>query len=103
MADRTVTNQLKELKLCNNFYLLGYCSGGKTCKHKHDYKLTAQQKTALRFVARLSPCWQGLACDDPKCVSGHKCINGLGCKNENCRYNEEMHTVDLNIVKTIKI
>lgn len=102
-ADRALTYRVKELKLCNNHYLQGFCNGGKLCKHRHDYQPTAEERNALRFVARLSPCWSGLSCNDPKCVSGHKCLHGTSCKNDNCRFDDDMHNVDLTVVKTTRV
>ncbi|KAG8526778.1 uncharacterized protein KY384_008207 [Bacidia gigantensis] len=94
----TLVSQMKPKKLCNLHYLAGVCNYSD-CKHSHSESLDGKKLDALRVVARLAPCSQGLYCDDELCFSGHRCprdpcINGDG----RCWFPLEMHNVDTKIV-----
>jgi hypothetical protein len=91
---------LRALQLCNSFHLLGKCYFQDTfgeCHHDHKKKLSALQKTALRAVARQTPCQSGLSCNDPDCLHGHRCTRD-NCDISQCRFSSAMHDVDTNIV-----
>ena len=87
---------LKPKKLCNTHHLAGYClfaRYGKRCKFDHDKTLNRQEIVALRFIARLSPCNQGLGCDNVNCIFGHQCYRPY-CPRNDCDFPPEMHGVD---------
>lgn len=91
---------LKNWKLCNPFHLLGRCpykENHGSCQHGHGEKLNDKLSQALRAVARQSPCQYGLYCNDPDCISGHRCFRD-NCSRTNCRFPPDMHNVDINVV-----
>ncbi|KAB5515142.1 hypothetical protein GE09DRAFT_586324 [Coniochaeta sp. 2T2.1] len=94
-------NSMKASKLCNNFHLLGNCpfpsSGPRRCTHNHGERLSPKQMTALRAVARLSPCPSGLNCGAPDCIFGHRCVRH-NCVTGDCWFDKSMHGVDTGIV-----
>ncbi|KAK0361064.1 hypothetical protein LTR91_026590, partial [Friedmanniomyces endolithicus] len=62
--DREEVIRLKKLKMCNQHYIGGGCchyNAGKSdkCPHKHEVKVTAQERYFLRVVARETPCKKG--------------------------------------------
>lgn len=75
---------LKQHKFCNQFHILGSCSWGGSCTHKHEPRLVEKDVVDLMWIARLSACPKGLQCDDESCVNGHRCphrnCTGWGCK-----------------------
>lgn len=85
---------LKQNKFCNLFHILGSCSYGETCTHKHGPKLKGEEVTDLMWIARLSSCQKGLGCDDENCVSGHRCPQKI-CTVQGCKF---PHDVDTRIV-----
>jgi hypothetical protein len=94
---QTDISNLKREKLCNAYQLQGYCRFVK-CTHKHGPRLQGKQLEALRFVARLKYCGNGLACNDEFCTSGHQCPH-KGCTGkDSCRFPKVMHGVDTEIV-----
>lgn len=113
--DRDEVQRLKKLKMCNQHYIGNGCchynaNKANKCPHRHDVKLTQQERYWLRVVARETPCKKGFECDDVKCIYGHRCpfplategtMRGSGmCLNgENCRFSQHMHGVDTKIVK----
>ena len=101
-VSHTIVNSLRARKLCNNYHLLGDCSAGDLCKHEHGNKLSPQQLQALRYLARLNPCYYGLSCDDEYCIAGHRCIRDY-CHTSECKFARAMHDVDTTIVETIKV
>lgn len=88
---------IRPLKLCNNYHLLGSCYQGKSCSHKHGEKLGPRKLAALRALSRSAACPWGLDCDDPDCIGGHRCVRP-NCKRGICQFSEEMHDVDTKIV-----
>jgi hypothetical protein len=90
---------LKQHKFCNQFHILGSCSWGEGCTHKHNRRLVDQDVIDLMCIARLSVCAKGLKCEDEYCVSGHRCTT-RGCTGPEggCKFGEEMHGVDTRIV-----
>ncbi|KAJ5207466.1 hypothetical protein N7491_001904 [Penicillium cf. griseofulvum] len=85
---------LKQHKFCNQFHILGYCSWGDTCTHKHEPRLVEQDVVDLMSIARLSACPKGLQCDDWSCVNGHRCPH-RSCVGRGCKF---PHGVDTKIV-----
>ena len=92
----TLVTMMKQKKLCNSYYLAGGCPYLK-CVHPHNEKLNEKQLAALRIVARLAPCKQGLSCDDEVCFSGHQCPREY-CNRLDCWFPPEMHDVDTKVV-----
>ncbi|KAI4718384.1 hypothetical protein E4T48_05388 [Aureobasidium sp. EXF-10727] len=107
-------NRLKKLKLCNAYHLRRDCPypDGK-CEHDHLYKCNAKELETLKLVARMSACIHGSECSDAKCIYGHRCpfpeskesgTKAKPCINgENCRFPPEMHKMDLQAVRRLKI
>lgn len=91
---------LKRQKLCNQYHLLGSCSFGDSCTHKHGPALSPQGILDLTYIARLSVCSTGILCDDARCTSGHRCPQA-NCSERNCRFPAIMHRVDTKIVTTL--
>ena len=90
-------HDIKALKKCNNYRLLGHCYNGSHCSHEHGAKLNTRELAALRAIARTNPCNSGLDCDDPECINGHRCIK-QNCIKAICRFSRAMHDVDTRIV-----
>ncbi|KAK4075231.1 hypothetical protein Purlil1_12721 [Purpureocillium lilacinum] len=93
--------KLKQRKLCNHFHLLGMCEYQTKygeCQHEHGAKLPPKQISALRAVARQSPCPSQLNCSDPDCIFGHRCTRD-NCVPQACWFSEAMHHVDTQICK----
>lgn len=90
---------LKLRKLCNRFHLTGRCpyQANGRCYYEHGDRLAQRYRAALLAVSRLSPCIVGLGCDDPDCISGHRCAR-RDCHAENCLFPPEMHGVDAQVV-----
>lgn len=94
---RAEVKLLKSRKLCNEHHILGNCRY-RGCLFKHGTRISGGSLQALRHVARLSSCPQGLLCSEPNCILGHRCTRD-GCKNSNgCFFPAEMHGVDARIV-----
>lgn len=116
--DKDEVARLKKIKMCNQHYIgQGCChwNAGKAdkCPHRHDVKLTSQERYWLRVVARETPCKKGAYCDDVKCIYGHRCPfpvanegssrgSGMCLNGDHCRFPRDMHGVDTKIVKTIR-
>ncbi|KAI7017328.1 hypothetical protein KC355_g3723 [Hortaea werneckii] len=117
--DKDEVQRLKRIKMCNQHYIgQGCChyNAGRSdkCPHRHDIKLTPQERQWLRVVARETPCKKGTECDDVKCIYGHRCPfpvategssrgSGMCLNGENCRFPRDMHITDTKIVKTTRI
>lgn len=69
--DKEEVDRVRKMKLCNVHFLRGDC-GYDPCTHSHNKKLSKSEMAALKTVARMVPCRQGSACDDPKCMYGHR-------------------------------
>lgn len=69
--DKEEVDRVRKMKLCNVHFLRGDC-GYDPCTHSHSKKLSKTEMAALKTVARMVPCRQGSACDDPKCMYGHR-------------------------------
>lgn len=93
--DRDFTQHLyQNLKLCNNFYLKGYCPYGSKCEFDHSQNLTPIQLDTFRSKARSSSCRTSF-CQDPTCCLGHLCPRGGSCNINLCKFAPEMHNPDL--------
>ena len=90
---------LKKQRLCNPYHILGNCNWGD-CHHPHGARLTGPKLEALKHIARMSPCPNGLECQDEHCISGHRCMK-VNCVIFLCRFGKEMHGVDTVIDKTM--
>jgi hypothetical protein len=91
-----VGNLIRE-KLCNAYHLQGRCPFNN-CTHKHGARVQGKQLEALRFIARLRWCGNGVRCSDESCISGHQCPH-KGCTGKgSCRFPKEMHGVDTKVV-----
>lgn len=88
---------VKSRKLCHRFHLMGKCYFDVGCHYNHGDRLPPREREALVAVSRLSPCLVGLWCDDPNCVAGHRCAR-RECQVENCKFPDEMHGVDTQVV-----
>lgn len=101
--DRNMVKQVKALKMCNVHFLRGDCPY-ETCSHDHFYKPSKNELATLRYIARMAPCRMGSECDDAKCIYGHRCPAGNPCAfGDTCRFPDEMHNMDLTVVKGIKV
>ena len=96
--NQNLVGGIKGRKYCNNYHLLGECPyyGEYGCRHEHGDRLKGAQLNTLRYIARLTPCKAGLACDDPECFWGHKCVHG-NCNVLDCRFSSDMHSVDTKV------
>lgn len=97
LSSKSKLEVLKKHKFCNQFHILGSCSYGEVCTHKHGRKLLGQDVTDLMLIARLSACPRGLRCDDERCVSGH-CCPREDCDGYDCKFPRELHGIDNRIV-----
>ncbi|KAE9983534.1 hypothetical protein BLS_004116 [Venturia inaequalis] len=71
--DKAEVDRVRKLKMCNVHYLRHECPYGDKCTHKHDRSPTKSDLETLRVVARMAACRNGSACDDTKCIYGHRC------------------------------
>jgi len=106
--DKNEVNRVKKIHMCNIHYLRGDCPYGDDCSHDHAYKPSKNEFTTLKYVARMTPCRFGMECDDLKCIYGHRCpLSREGYKDcyfkENCRFEPDMHGIDTNVVKTVRV
>jgi hypothetical protein len=110
--DKAEVDRVKKMKLCNVHFLRNGCPFGSGCSHKHESKPSGDELTTLRLVARMTPCVNGSGCNDVACIYGHRCPYPLSRTNKvsksclfgtECRFPEELHDVDLNVVKTLVI
>jgi hypothetical protein len=64
---------IKPKGFCNNFYLLGSCERGPSCKMDHDTKLTPEEIEVHRHQARSTLCLSGPMCERYGCYLSHHC------------------------------
>lgn len=57
-------------KFCNNYAITGYCTKDY-CDYNHKLKPTLDEKKALSFLMRQSPCTYGQDCTLEDCIYGH--------------------------------
>ncbi|OCK93109.1 uncharacterized protein K441DRAFT_567191 [Cenococcum geophilum 1.58] len=111
--DKEEVNRVKNIKMCNVHFLRGECPFGDNCTHVHRYNPTPTEVATLRLVARMAPCQNGSACEDVKCIYGHRCPapeakpgvkGGKNCIfGDKCKFPVELHALDTNVVKTTVI
>lgn len=112
--DKTEVDRIKKLKLCNVHFLRQECPYEMQCTHKHTYQPNRSEIATLRLVARMSPCSMGSACQDYKCIFGHRCPAPPSNKKvpkgtrsciftDTCKFPVELHDIDTNVVKTLVI
>jgi len=75
---------------CWNHYLGLGCPFPDRCGHSHVRVLSADEMTALRFIAQGFRCQQGHKCKNPTCYYGHRC-QVTGVCNGNCGFTPEEH------------
>ncbi len=92
-ASSATVNAIKPRKLCNNYHLRDFCTN-PYCTYEHGNPLSPAESDALRFLARQVPCAESTYCEDPLCLFGHRCINGVKCNKYSCRFSDDMHGVD---------
>ncbi|KAI9890944.1 MAG: hypothetical protein M1814_003445 [Vezdaea aestivalis] len=101
--DRNTIKQVRGLKLCNSHFLRGDCPYDP-CSHDHFYKPSKAETNTLRYIARMAPCRHGSACSDVRCIYGHCCPAGDPCAfGDSCRFPDDMHNMDTNVVRAIKV
>lgn len=100
--------RIKKMKLCNIFYLQGKNSCDGSCHHSHVYPLKSHEKSILKEVARMTPCYYKTECDDPGCIYGHRCPQNKADKKDcyyqsDCRFTGWGHGIETKVVKTQQI
>lgn len=112
--DKAEVDRMKKLKLCNVHFLRKECPYDMQCSHRHTYQPSRSEIAILRLVARMSPCSMGSACQDYKCIFGHRCPAPPSNKNvpkgtkscifaDTCKFPLELHGIDTNVVKTLVV
>ena len=124
--DKSEVKRVQKIHMCNVHFLRNDCSYGDDCSHSHSYKPNKNELLTLRCVARQTPCHFGTACDDIKCIYGHRYVfltprsvftsPTLYCRcpfsyegtqecrfGENCRFDKSMHGLDTKVVRTTKV
>ncbi|RDW94473.1 hypothetical protein BP5796_00236 [Coleophoma crateriformis] len=88
-----VKNRTGNDKLCNNYFLRGYCPKGDGCNFVHDHDITSAEMTAIAYLTRLNPCTNQQYCEDDKCIYGHHCpsVSNGECKAYGCRFTKDQH------------
>jgi hypothetical protein len=97
---------IKRRKFCNQYHLQGYCHNTATygsCAHEHGPELSGQELNDLIWIARSTPCYNGLSCRDVDCISGHRCAYGDYCMHKECKFHKDLHGVDTVIVRTLEL
>ncbi|KAL3494667.1 hypothetical protein BJX62DRAFT_247068 [Aspergillus germanicus] len=97
---------IKRRKFCNQYHLQGYCHNTATygsCAHEHGPELSGQELNDLMWIARSTPCYNGLSCRDLDCISGHRCAYGDYCMHKECKFHKDLHAVDTVIVRTLEL
>lgn len=103
--DMQLLQKVQSMKLCNNFFLKGFChNANSTCEHDHYYKPSPKELAVLKYIARRIPCVRGTTCDDPKCTAGHRCafMESGECRFQiqgTCKFGKDMHHSDVTEVK----
>ena len=70
--DKSEVKRVQKIHMCNVHFLRQDCPYGDDCSHDHRYKPNKNEILTLRYVARQTPCHFGTACDDIKCIYGHR-------------------------------
>ncbi|KAK4962288.1 hypothetical protein LTR28_004575 [Elasticomyces elasticus] len=109
--NKTDCQRIRNLRLCNVHHLRGDCPhDGSKCPHIHDRKMSKTDLDTLRLIAYMLPCVSGGACEDAKCIYGHRCpfpvptqgsMRGSGCcfLGAGCRFPADLHDIDMVSVK----
>ncbi|KAL8895583.1 MAG: hypothetical protein Q9192_003548 [Flavoplaca navasiana] len=84
--DKEEVDRVRKMKLCNVHFLRGDC-GYDPCTHSHSKKLSKSEMAALKTVARMVAK-----------LHSEDCLFG-----ENCKFERDLHGLDLNIVRTTMI
>ncbi|KAI9676764.1 MAG: hypothetical protein M1829_002859 [Trizodia sp. TS-e1964] len=100
--DKNDVKRMKALKLCNVHFLRGDCYY-EDCTHEHSYQIKPAELATLQYIGRMAPCRMGVACDDPKCIYGHRCPGNPCIFGSSCRFPEELHRIDETIVRFSKV
>jgi hypothetical protein len=92
----------KTKKLCSPFYLTNSCPV-KSCRYDHT-PICALVHHTLRYRLSEWPCRFGGACRRKNCFNGHACSwkRCDGKKLGNCRFDSDMHGVDLEVAEWVK-
>ncbi|KAL1903402.1 hypothetical protein Sste5346_000028 [Sporothrix stenoceras] len=79
-------------KFCNNYVIVGHCPKD-FCEYNHKLKATPDEKKALTFLMRQSPCTYGQDCDYDECIYGHNCpsVRDGQCMQPFCRFPSSLH------------
>lgn len=100
--DVAIVGALQERNLCKQHFLSNCTFPPGTCVYMHDARLAPAELVSLQFLARLSPCGNGIYCRDSNCVAAHMCKYGAKCNNPTaCRYPPAMHNLDTEGVRHI--
>ncbi len=59
---RESIRQRNNNRLCNSYFLRGFCKKRNDCPFDHEKKLTEDEINALALLARLHPCYYGQNC-----------------------------------------
>ncbi|MCJ1281521.1 hypothetical protein MMC26_000841 [Xylographa opegraphella] len=70
--DKSEVRRVQKIHMCNVHFLRHDCPYGNDCTHDHFYKPSKNELLTLRVIARGTPCNFGSACDDIKCIYGHR-------------------------------
>ncbi|KAL4904316.1 hypothetical protein BDW74DRAFT_154604 [Aspergillus multicolor] len=106
ISSKEAVTALKRRKFCNQYHLLGFCHNLATygsCNHEHGPELSKQELNDLMWIARSSPCFNGLNCRDVDCISGHRCAYGEYCLHKECKFHKDLHVVDTAIVRSLEV
>lgn len=72
--DMNEVKRVQKIHMCNVHFLRRDCPYGDDCTHDHYYKPNKNELDTLKFVARQTACKFGSACDDIKCIYGHRSV-----------------------------
>jgi hypothetical protein len=75
--DQSDVKRVKDLHMCNVYFLRQDCPYGRDCTHDHSYKPNKNELQTLKYVARMTPCRFGSECDEIKCIYGHRYVRRL--------------------------
>jgi hypothetical protein len=101
-ANNALKDRTKTKKLCSPFHLTNSCPV-ELCRYDHA-PVSALVQHALRYKLRELPCRYGGACRRKGCFNGHYCFRNR-CREEkagDCRFDSNMHRVDLEMAEWVK-
>lgn len=76
---------------CWNHFLGQGCAAANNCGRTHHRTFTAGEMTALKFLAQGHRCQQGLKCKNQSCYYGHRCQEVGVCNGKDCPFLPEEH------------